>query len=144
MTRIVRVGLRKNAKIELIKTVPLFSRCTKRELAAIAQQADELVLPAGRALTTQGARGAEFVVIADGAADVTKNGRRINKLGSGDFLGEIALISGSPRTATVTTTSETRILLLTDRSFRRLSSAMPSIRMSVLRALSERLQADAL
>jgi CPA1 family monovalent cation:H+ antiporter len=138
------VPLRKNAKIELLKSVPLFSRCTKNELAAIAKEADELVLPAGRTLTTQGARGAEFVVIADGAADVTKNGRRINKLGNGDFLGEIALISGSPRTATVTTTSETRILLLTDRSFKRLTSAMPSIRASVLRALSERLQADAL
>jgi CRP-like cAMP-binding protein len=138
------VGLRKNAKIELIKSVPLFSRCTKKELAAIAQEADELILPAGRALATQGARGSEFVVIADGSADVTKNGRRINKLGSGDFLGEIALISGAPRTATVTTTSETRILLLTDRSFRRLSDEMPSIRASVLRALSERLQADAL
>lgn len=138
------MGLRKNAKIELIKNVPLFSRCSKKELAAVAAEADELVLPKGRALTTQGARGAEFVVIVDGSADVSKNGRRINQLGSGDFLGEIALISGALRTATVTTTSETRILVLTDRGFRRLTRVMPSIQASVLRALSERLQADAL
>jgi CRP-like cAMP-binding protein len=138
------VGLRKNAKIELIKSVPLFSRCSKRELAAVAAEADELVLPAGRALATQGVRGAEFVVIVDGSADVAKNGRKINQLRSGDFLGEIALFSGTLRTATVTTTSETRILVLTDRSFRRLTGEMPSIQASILRALSERLQADAL
>lgn len=136
--------LRKNAKIELIKNVPLFSCCSKKELAAVAAEADELVLPQGRALTTQGARGSEFVVIVEGSADVSKNGRRINQLGSGDFLGEIALISGALRTATVTTTSETRILVLTDRGFKRLTRAMPSIQASVLKALSERLQADAL
>lgn len=138
------MGLRKNAKIELIKTVPLFSRCSKKELAAVAAEADELVMPEGRPLATQGARGAEFVVIVDGSADVTKNGRRINQLGPGSFLGEIALFSGAPRTATVTTTSETRILVLTDRGFRRLTNEMPSIQASILKALSERLQADAL
>jgi CRP-like cAMP-binding protein len=138
------VALRKNAKIQLIKRVPLFSRCNRRELEAVAAQADELVLPAGRALATQGARGSEFVVIVDGTADVSKNGRRINRLGPGDFLGEIALISGAPRTATVTTTAETRLLVLTDRAFKRLTGEMPSLQASVLRALSERLQNDAL
>ena len=136
--------LGKNAKIELIKKVPLFSRCSKKELAAVAAEADELVLPTGRALATQGARGSEFVIIVDGSAEVRKNGRRINQLGSGDFLGEIALVSGALRTATVTTTSETRILVLTDRGFRRLMRDLPSIHASILRALSERLQADAL
>jgi CRP/FNR family cyclic AMP-dependent transcriptional regulator len=138
------VVLGKNAKIELIKKVPLFSRCSKKELAAVAAEADELVLPTGRALATQGARGSEFVIIVDGSAEVRKNGRRINQLGSGDFLGEIALVSGALRTATVTTTSETRILVLTDRGFRRLTRDLPSIHASILRALSERLQADAL
>jgi CRP/FNR family transcriptional regulator, cyclic AMP receptor protein len=138
------VLLRKNAKIELIKQVPLFSRCSKRELAAVAAQADELVLPAGRVLAKQGAHGSEFVIIVDGTADVSKNGRKINQLGPGDFLGEIALISGAARTATVKTTSEARLLVLTDRAFKRLTGDMPSIQASVLRALSERLQADAL
>ena len=136
--------LRKNAKIELIKKLPLFSHCTKKELTAVAAEADELTLPEGKALTTQGQRGHEFMVIVDGSADVRKNGRRINTLGAGDFLGEIALISGSPRTATVVTTSETDVLVLTDRACRRLTKTMPSIQGSVLKALSERLQADAL
>jgi CRP-like cAMP-binding protein len=138
------VSLRKNVKIELIKRVPLFSRCTKKELAAIAGEADELVVPEGRSLSRQGATGREFVVIVEGSADVQKNGRKINRLGAGDFLGEIALISGAPRTATVTTTSEARILVLNDRGFRRLTKEIPSLHASVLKALSERLQADAL
>ena len=136
--------LRKNVKIELIKSVPLFSSCSKKELAAIASQADELTLPEGKTLTKQGDRGREFMVIVDGAADVRKKGRKINTLGSGDFLGEIALISGGPRTATVTTTSESDLLVLTDRAFRQLTRQMPSIHASVVKALSERLQADAL
>jgi CRP/FNR family transcriptional regulator, cyclic AMP receptor protein len=138
------VSLRKNVKIELIKRVPLFSRCTKKELAAIAGEADELVVPEGRTLARQGATGSEFVVIVEGSADVRKNGRKINRLGAGDFLGEIALISGAARTATVTTTSEARILVLNDRGFRRLTKEIPSLQASVLKALSERLQADAL
>ncbi len=138
------MSLRKNVKIELIKRVPLFSRCTKKELAAIAGEADELVVPEGKTLTRQGATGSEFVVIVEGSAEVRKNGRKINRLGAGDFLGEIALISGAARTATVTTTSEARILVLTDRGFRRLTKEIPSVQASVLKALSERLQADAL
>jgi CRP/FNR family cyclic AMP-dependent transcriptional regulator len=138
------VSLRKNMKIELIKRVPLFSRCTKKELAAIAGEADELVVPEGRTLARQGATGSEFVVIVEGSAEVRKNGRKINRLGAGDFLGEIALISGAARTATVTTTSEVRILVLNDRGFRRLTKEIPSLQASVLKALSERLQADAL
>jgi CRP/FNR family cyclic AMP-dependent transcriptional regulator len=138
------MALRKNAKVKLIKSVPLFSSCSKKELEAIASQADELVVPAGKTLTKQGARGREFMVIVDGAADVRKKGRKINTLGSGDFLGEIALISGGPRTATVTTTAESDLLVLTDRAFRQLTKQMPSIHASGLKALSERLQADAL
>jgi CRP/FNR family cyclic AMP-dependent transcriptional regulator len=136
--------LRKNAKIELLKTVPLFARCTRRELDALAAEADELAVPAGRALARQGERGRDFVVIVDGAADVSKNGRRVNRLGSGDFLGEIALVSGGPRTATVTTTAPSRLLVLSDRAFRRVVREMPSVQASILSALSERLQADAL
>jgi CRP/FNR family cyclic AMP-dependent transcriptional regulator len=137
------VRLRKNAKVELLKKVPLFSRCTKKELEALAAETDELDVPAGKPLTQQGDRGREFMVIVAGAADVTKNGRRINRLEAGDFLGEIALISGAPRTATVTTTSESLLLVLTDRGFRRVIQKMPSVQASVMRALSERLQADA-
>jgi CRP-like cAMP-binding protein len=136
--------LRKDAKIELIRNVPLFSQCTKKELAAIAAETDELMLPEGRVLVREGERGREFVVIADGSADVRRNGRRINQLGTGDFLGEIALLSDRPRTATVTTTSPTRVLVLTDGAFRRVTGKLPSVSARLLETLSERLQPDTL
>jgi CRP-like cAMP-binding protein len=139
-----RVPLRKDAKIELIRSVPLFSRCTKKELAAIAFEAYEFNPPEGTKLTKQGRRGREFIVIVEGSAEVIKNGRRVARLGPGDFLGEIALLCGAPRNATVTTTSPTRLLVLVDRAFTRVLEQIPSIRASLLRALSERLQVDAL
>lgn len=134
-----RVVLKKNAKLELLKGVPLFADCSKRELEAILSVADELDLPSGRELTKEGARGAEFIVLADGAADVRRNGRKITALGKGDFLGEIALITGEPRTATVTTTESSRLLVLTAGSFRRVLRDSPSIQLKVLEAVARRL-----
>ena len=131
--------LRKNAKIELLKGVPLFGRCSKRELEEIASLADELDMPKGRELTRQGARGREFVVLVEGTADVKRNGRRINSLREGDFLGEIALVTKQPRTATVTTASPVRALVITDRDFARLLRDSPEIGQGVLEALAERL-----
>jgi CRP/FNR family transcriptional regulator, cyclic AMP receptor protein len=131
--------LRRNEKVDLIKRVPLFAHCSKRELQEVAQLADEIDLREGKEMTRQGSRGREFFVLLEGTANVTKNGRRINTLGSGDFFGEIALVSDTPRTATVTATSPVRALVVTDRSFRRLLEDSPSIQSKVLTALAERL-----
>jgi CRP/FNR family transcriptional regulator, cyclic AMP receptor protein len=138
------VKLRKGGKEQLIQSVPLFSRCTRRELSALATEADELTLPEGKELTRQGERGREFMVIVEGSASVSKNGRTVNQLGAGDFIGEIALIADVPRTATVKTTSETTVLVLTDRAFKRVAEKIPTVHASLLAALSERLQADAI
>jgi CRP-like cAMP-binding protein len=134
--------LRKNAKIELIGRVPLFERCSKRELAEIASLADELSLPAGRKLATEGAAGHEFVVIVEGAAEVKRRGRVVNRLRAGDFLGEIALVTGQKRTATVTTTEPSRLLVLTAPAFRSLLRDHPSLQLKVLDALAERLSTE--
>jgi CRP/FNR family transcriptional regulator, cyclic AMP receptor protein len=134
--------LRKNAKIELIKQVPLFARCSKRELEEIASLADELDIPADRNLTREGAAGHEFVVLVSGAAIVKRNGRTINRLSDGDFLGELALVTGRPRTATVTTTEPSRLLVITAASFRRLMRDTPSIQAKVLEAVVSRLPED--
>jgi CRP-like cAMP-binding protein len=134
--------LRKDAKIDLIGRVPLFERCSKRELAEIASLADELSLPAGRKLAAEGAAGHEFVVIVEGAADVKRGGRVVNRLGCGDFLGEIALVTGQKRTATVTTTEPSRLLVLTAPAFRTLLRNQPSLQLKVLDALAERLQTE--
>ncbi len=132
--------LRRDAKIELMKTVPLFSRCSKKQLAAIANLADLIQLPAGTTLIREGATGREFMVIVEGAGEVTRNGRTVDTIGPGDFIGEIALIVGGPRNATVSTTTDTSLLVLTARQFWTLLEDAPQIQGSVLKALGQRLQ----
>jgi CRP/FNR family cyclic AMP-dependent transcriptional regulator len=135
--------LRRDAKIELLKQVPLFAGCSKKELGEIALVADEIDVGAGKVLTREGDSGREFFVLVDGAAEVRRKGRKVRTMDSGDFFGEIALISSRPRTATVTATVPVRLLVVTDRAFRELMQKMPSIQMKVLTALADRLAADA-
>jgi CRP-like cAMP-binding protein len=133
------VRLRKDAKTDLISHVPLFSQCSKQELALVAGIADEIDLAEGKELTKQGAPAREFFVLVDGTADVLKEGERINTLSAGDFFGEIALVHHSPRTATVKATSPVRALVVTERNFKRLLEESPEIQRKVLSALAERL-----
>ena len=135
--------LHKDAKIDLLRNVPLFAGCSKAELQQVAQLADELDLAEGATLIREGERGREFIVVADGTVKVTRSGKTLRELGAGDFIGEIALISDVPRTATVTATSPVRLLVVTDRAFRGLVEEMPSIATKVLQSLGERLHADA-
>jgi protein phosphatase len=127
------------AKAELLREVPLFSRLSKSELRRVAAVADEVDVDPGRTLTRQGDRGRQFLVLVEGEATVVRNGRRVNHLGPGDFFGEIALIAGMPRTATVTADTPAHLLVLTDRAFRRLLADSPSVAIKVLEALGERL-----
>jgi CRP-like cAMP-binding protein len=136
--------LRKNAKVELIKGVPLFSHCSKKELGMVAQIADEIDLPEGKTLMREGDRGREFFVLVEGEADVRKGDRKLSTLGGGDFFGEIALVSQRPRTATVTTTSPVRALVVTEQSFRSLIDRAPDVQRKVLQALADRVAADSL
>jgi CRP-like cAMP-binding protein len=137
------VRLRKDTKVELLHAVPLFASCSKAELQRLATLADELDLGEGATLIREGERGREFLVIVDGTVSVTKRGKKIRDLGAGAFIGEIALISDVPRTATVTATSAVRLIVVTDRAFRGLIEEMPSIATKVLQSLGERLHADA-
>jgi CRP/FNR family transcriptional regulator, cyclic AMP receptor protein len=136
--------LRKNAKVELIKRVPLFSHCSKKELGMVAQIADEIDLPEGKTLMREGDRGREFFVLVEGEADVRKGNRKVSTLGGGDFFGEIALVSQRPRTATVTTSSPVRALVVTEQSFRSLIDQAPDVQRKVLQALADRVAADSI
>jgi CRP/FNR family transcriptional regulator, cyclic AMP receptor protein len=137
-----RVMLTRNTKIDLLKRVPLFADCSKRELQEISLVTDEVDLPAGFQLTKEGASGQEFVLIVEGAADVIRRGKKINTVAGGDFVGEIALVIDEPRTATVRTTEPTQALVLTRRDFRALMKRVPSIQLKVLDAVAARLPAD--
>jgi CRP/FNR family transcriptional regulator, cyclic AMP receptor protein len=133
----MRVG--KDKKVELMRKVPLFAKLSGSCLKEVAGLADEIDLPEGKALTKEGERGREFFVLLEGSADVCQKGKRIRTLGEGDFLGEIALVTKLPRTATVTTTSPVRALVITDRDFSALLKRSPQIGQGVLEALGERL-----
>ena len=131
--------LRKNAKIELLKRVPLFAQCSRAELAQIALLSTELNLPAGRTLMKEGEPGREFIVLAEGRAEVRRKGRRIRELSDGDFLGEISLVAEIPRTATVTALTPLTVLLVTARDFRTLMREVPSLQPKVIYALAMRM-----
>jgi CRP/FNR family transcriptional regulator, cyclic AMP receptor protein len=137
----MRLG--RNAKIDLLRSVPLFANCSKSELKELAATADEVDLREGYLLVREGRPGREFFVLVDGTVRVTAKGRKIADLKGGDWFGEIALLTKVPRTATVTTTSAVRALVVTDRAFRQLVETMPSIALKVLASVGERLAADA-
>jgi CRP-like cAMP-binding protein len=131
--------LRRDAKVELIKRVPLFAKCSKAELRRIASIADEIDLAAGRVVIREGRRGSEFFVLIEGAVEVTAGEKRIRTLRGGDFFGEIALVSDLPRSATVTAATPLRVLVITRQGFRRLLEDSPGIQLKILQTLAERL-----
>ena len=135
--------LRRDAKVELLKKVPLFTDCSKTELRALAKTADELDLREGTVMTREGRPGREFFVLVDGSALVTKKGQKVAELKGGDWFGEIALLTDTPRTATVTATSAVDVLVITDRRFKNVVETMPSIAIKVLSQVGDRLGPDA-
>ena len=132
----MRLG--KDAKTDLLKGVPLFSKLDKKGLEDVAQIADEIDLPAGKEMATEGDRGREFFVLLKGEADVTRAGKKINTMKEGDFFGEIALVTKMPRTATVTATGNVDVLVITERAFDNLLKNSPEIGRAVAEALVER------
>jgi CRP-like cAMP-binding protein len=136
--------MKRSSKAHLLATVPLFSGCSQAELAQIASIADELALPAGATLIREGDRGREFLVVVEGDVTVTQAGRRICDLRAGSWVGEIALVTAQPRTASVVASSAVRLLVITDRDFQQLIRKTPSIAAKVLASLGERLAATTL
>lgn len=136
----MRLG--KDGKVELIKKVPLFSRLSKKGLEEVAHIADELDLPTGKQMAEEGDRGREFFVLLEGEADVKKGDRTINTMGPGDFFGEIALVTKMPRTASVTATTDVRVLVITERDFGALLKHSPEVSRCVAEALAERVAPD--
>ena len=131
--------LHQNAKIELISHVPLFERCSKRELEAIASLADQVEREEGRVLVREGELGREFWVVVDGIAEVSRDGQTLAALGAGDFFGEIALVSNVPRTATVTAASAFVGLVISSRDFWTLLDESPKTQRKILEAVGDRL-----
>jgi CRP/FNR family cyclic AMP-dependent transcriptional regulator len=129
-----------DAKTAKLKTVPLFAHCTPKQLAFIATQVEDMDFPAGKVLCREGASGGDFFILTSGAADVTRGSKKITKMTPGDFFGEIALVDGGKRTATVTTTSPSRCLVLGPRQFQNVLHQDTDIAHSVMKALTLRVR----
>ena len=132
-----------DAKVDALRRSPLFADFSRHELAELRKVTEDLEFEEGKVLAREGEIGNEFFVILDGEAVVEREGREVNRLSSGDFFGEIALIwESARRTATVTAAGHVRLFVLTRQSFRGLMAHHPEIERKVLQALEQRLTAD--
>lgn len=131
-----------NVKVEALKRAPLFEGLSRKELAELARVTEDLKVDPGTVLCREGKVGREFFVIVDGEADVTKGGKRLASRKGGDFVGEIALLTTTTRTATVTARTPLRCFILTQGDFRRVLEENPGVQLKVMQALAERVAAD--
>ena len=118
--------------------IPLFKECTKKELQAVSRLVTPINVKAGKVLTKEGDAGREFMIIASGSASVRRKGRKIATLGPGDFFGELALLAGVPRTATVIAETDMVVEALNRAEFATLLDESPSIARKVLSAVAKR------
>jgi CRP/FNR family transcriptional regulator, cyclic AMP receptor protein len=131
-----------DTKLDMLRSVSLFAALGNRDLEQVARLADEIDVPAGKVLMREGDRGAEMFVIVSGEAKVERGGQEIGRSGPGSVLGEIALLSEGPRTATVTVTAPSRLLVLAHREFHSLLADVPAVRTCVMDELARRLRAQ--
>jgi CRP/FNR family cyclic AMP-dependent transcriptional regulator len=132
---------RNRSNAEQLKRVALFSACTRDELELIDGATTELRFPAGQTLARQGENGHEFVVIVEGTARVEVGGQTIATIESGDFFGEIALLDGGPRTATVIAETDLVAEVIGQREFATLVERTPHLAYKLLVGLARRLRA---
>ena len=127
-----------------LRAVPLFSGCTRKELATIAGLGTRLTVPEGTDVTTQGAHGAELVIVLSGTAACTVDGTQVATFGPGEFFGEMSLLDHGPRSATVSAQTALEVIVLDGREFRGLISTAPEIAWKMLGTMAARLRvADA-
>ena len=127
-------------QVEVLRRVPLFSDLTKRELQQVARTVNDVTHPAGHVIVTEGDKGVGLHIIISGQAKVSRNGRTVARLGPGDYFGEMSMIDGGPRTATVTADTPLRLLGLTFWDFHPLLKTSPSISYKLLVKLCARLR----
>ena len=124
----------------MLRNVPLFKGLSQRQLEQIAHLADEIEAPAGKRLATAGETGHELFVIVDGRASVSLRDRRTVRLGPGEFFGEMSLLDGGPRSATVEAATSMKLLVIGHREFWQLLNEAPPLTGKIMRTLSQRLR----
>ncbi len=124
-------------KLAMLAKVPLLAGLSDKELEAVGRLADEVDLPAGKVVARQGDIAEEFFIILDGTVSVERNGDHLRDMRPSNFFGELAMLAKVPRTATVTTTTPARLLVIGHREFTSLLATMPSVQARVMHAVAQ-------
>ncbi len=133
-------GARQEDKIERLKDVPLFEECSQKQLRRVARIAQVFDVPPGTVLTRAGEPGDEFFLIIDGSARVDVSAEQRVLMGPGKFFGEMSLLDGGPRSATVIADTPIRLLVIRRQNFSELLEDVPGLIQSLLVTLSKRVR----
>jgi CRP/FNR family transcriptional regulator, cyclic AMP receptor protein len=131
---------RNDAFLGHLSEVPLFSALSRKELNLVARRAEDVQVPAGRVLVSEGATGTEFFVILSGTAKVSRRGRKVATLGPGAAFGELALLDKAPRNASVTAETDMELVVLGQREFGGLLDEVPGFARKLLTGMARRLR----
>jgi CRP/FNR family cyclic AMP-dependent transcriptional regulator len=130
----------RDEKLDLLYRIPLFANLDKHKIERVGELTEEVDVPAGKVLIRQGDAGGDLMVLVSGQVAIERDGTRVTTLGPGDFFGEISLIDGRPRTATVTTETPSRVLVVSHREFHALMDQIPEVAAQILQALADRVR----
>ena len=128
--------------VDHLRAVPLFQGMTDQALEAVAALANEVEIADGATVTREGDPGDSFFVIVDGRLRISRHGETIRDLGPGDFLGEISLVDGRPRTATAVAVGPVNAIVIERPAFLELMDRFGAVRLGILMALSDRIRHD--
>jgi CRP/FNR family transcriptional regulator/CRP/FNR family cyclic AMP-dependent transcriptional regulator len=129
-------------KANALKTVPLFHELNQKQMNELARLATEVTIEAGAILAKQGSYGLEFMYIVDGSARVERNGKKINQLSKGDFLGEVSLLDGGLRTASVIAETKMTLLVVHKQSFESMLDKVTGLERKIILALCQYLRKE--
>jgi CRP-like cAMP-binding protein len=130
----------RDSYLEHLSAVPLFSALSKKDLQKVARASDEVAIDKGREVVQEGTSGHEAFVILEGTATVERKGKKVTDLGPGDYFGELALLDGGPRTATVIARTPMTVLVLGQREFSGVLDSVPGLAHKLLAALATRIR----
>ena len=115
--------------------------CSKKDLQHVAKRAEDVKVEPGKVIVSEGSAGAEFFVILDGEASITRHGQEVARVGAGDFFGDLALLDRAPRNATITAVTPMELVVLGQREFSALIDEVPGFAHKLMAGLARRLRA---
>lgn len=142
MTKSEELLATKKEKVEKLSSVPLFSELSQKDLGRLCDMSKETVHRAGQSVVTEGRGGVGFHLILSGEAKVVRGGRTVANLGPGDFFGEMTLIDGAPRSATVFAETDLTTAVLSQWEFRPLVKASPDMAWKLIVYLTGRVREE--